>query len=419
MNVLVAVFCTLGVQEAAPAGAAPRHPEPSAEEFRAAQKAIRELFRAEYAQTSRAGRQALAARFLQFGRDPSEKPGMRYAVLREAIELGLQAEDPEKVLAALEELCARFVLDGVSLKEGVLSRLRSPAAAPEAAPAVARAWADLFREALALDAYDAASRIAPRAQAAARTAKDASIQGEVEALAKELPALREEYGRAVRSRAVLEENPADPEANATWGAFLCLVKGDWEKGLPLLARGADVKLREAAERDLAGPADPREQAAAGDAWAALAETERRAPRKARLVERASHWYRAALPRLEGIAKLKVAARLEEWEKSAPRPAGRAGGPAVDLLAWVDPAVHSVDPRSRWMLRGRALVSGENVGSQTFSRLQIPCVPPPEYDLTLVVRRMQGEGPFGVGLVAGGLRSGARCGSRRIRGCGPA
>ncbi len=363
---------------------------------------MRDLFKKDYAQTSKAARQALAAQFLQYGRNRDEKPVTRYTVLREAIDLSLLAEDAVTALGAADEVVKNFAVNEVALREEVLSKVRL--SSPEAARAAAQAYAELIQDAVDADAYDAASRAVPKAQAAARAAKDASLLEKIDALSKEIAELREEFGPAAKHRAILKENPADPEANAAYGAFLCLVKGEWEKGLPMLAKGADAKLREAAEKDLAAPADPREQAAAGDAWADLVTAERKAVRKAQLTARASHWYKSALPKLDGIAKLRVAARLDEWEKSAAKAKVRtAGGPGVDLLSWINPAEHSLDSQYRWSFRGRVLVSAPNSPDLKFTLLQVPCAPPPEYDVTVAVQLVKDAGPFGIGLAAGGHR----------------
>jgi len=75
-----------------------------------------------------------------------------------------------------------------------------------------------------------------------------------------------EFERAKQANTTLAKKPDDPEANFTAGKYLCLVKGDWDKGLPLLAKGSDAKLKELAQKELAGPKDAAEQAAVGDGW---------------------------------------------------------------------------------------------------------------------------------------------------------
>ena len=57
----------------------------------------------------------------------------------------------------------------------------------------------------------------------------------------------------IRSRggpAQLKANPGDTAAHLALGRYFCLVKGDWEAGLPHLAQGDDPDLKALAEEDL-------------------------------------------------------------------------------------------------------------------------------------------------------------------------
>jgi hypothetical protein len=97
------------------------------------------------------------------------------------------------------------------------------------------------------------------------------------------------------------------------------------------------------------------------------------------------------------------------EDAAPRPStGRAEraerlsrlqpsfkqGP-VDLLTLIDPAKDAVS--GVWLREGGALTCRR---SKEYLRLQIPCVPPPEYDLEILVERRGPLESFAVGLRAG-------------------
>ncbi len=65
-------------------------------------------------------------------------------------------------------------------------------------------------------------------------------------LVKVLKEAKQEYGRIEPARTLLKTNPNDAEANAAVGRFLCLGKGDWSAGLPLLAKGSPGPLKELA-----------------------------------------------------------------------------------------------------------------------------------------------------------------------------
>ena len=91
---------------------------------------------------------------------------------------------------------------------------------------------------------------------------------------------------AEAAQAQLKAKPADASAHLALGRYLCLLKGDWEAGLPHLARGDNPELKALAEDDLkhvplpwqpeAGKQPPAPVPAAAamklsDAWWELAE----------------------------------------------------------------------------------------------------------------------------------------------------
>ena len=117
----------------------------------------------------------------------------------------------------------------------------------------------------------------------------------------------------------------------TVGQWYCFVKGDWEKGLPLLAKGSREDLAQLAKQDLAKPATATEQASVGDAWWALAEKDR-TEAKASFRSRALFWYEKASPGLSGLEKVRVEKQIETLaqasggESHQPNPATKASGP---------------------------------------------------------------------------------------------
>lgn len=77
----------------------------------------------------------------------------------------------------------------------------------------------------------------------------------------------------------------------------------------MLAKCGDAKLAKFAKRDMAKPKKAADQAATGDGWWELAE-KKSGVEKHRLSERASYWYKKALPGLSGLAKTRVEKRLQ-------------------------------------------------------------------------------------------------------------
>jgi hypothetical protein len=125
-------------------------------------------------------------------------------------------------------------------------------------------------------------------------------------------------GEMKAAAAVLEKQPDDPAANLTVGKYHCFQKGDWEKGISLLARSGDPALKAAAALEVAAAADPANQVKAGDAWWDLAEKEQ-GKAQAALRARAIHWYQQALPEISGLAKAKAEKRVREFEAAGAAP----------------------------------------------------------------------------------------------------
>jgi hypothetical protein len=132
---------------------------------------------------------------------------------------------------------------------------------------------------------------------------------------------------------VLDKNPTEPAANLAAGRYLCFVKGDWDRGVPMLALGSDAKLKDVAVKDLRGANSAEEQAAIGDAWWELAETQQGSERDL-LRLRAGFWYQQAEPKLAGeLAGLKIKQRLAELKKGdrdIPTVASKATPPSAAL-----------------------------------------------------------------------------------------
>src|SRR5439155_5029168 len=116
----------------------------------------------------------------------------------------------------------------------------------------------------------------------------------------------------------LGKNANDAEASYQLGRYRCLVSGNWERGLPLLARGNNATGKALAEKQLADPKDPSARARLGDDCTRLAEAEK-GQVKRNLQRRAMHWYRLALPKLQGLTRVRVENELRALAKVFPLP----------------------------------------------------------------------------------------------------
>ena len=314
----------------APKAAARRAP-PAEAQRREAEKTVRELFKADYARRGASDLAALGRKLLGEGARLKEESAMKFALLSEARELAAQAGDVETAFAAVDELTGTFDVEALALKTAVLAAAARAVRTSEGAAALAEAGLRLADEAVATNAFDAATAALSRAEAAARAAQDPALLQSVLARGREVAGLRDEYRQLRTALKTLEEKPDDPAANLSVGLYRAFSRDDWARGLPHLAKGADSALAALAVRESESPAGAEAQAALGDAWREAAE-KRTGSMKGRFQTRALHWYQKSLSGLEGLARLKVEAHVEALAKSlAGTDSWRRG-----LVFWFEP-----------------------------------------------------------------------------------
>ena len=234
----------------------------------------------------------------------------------------------------------------------------------------ARLWCDRampkLDEAVANDDYDKAARLVSVAISVAREADDRQWGAELAARQKELERAKRGFASVQRSLDALAADPGDPEANLAAGQWYCFERRQWEKGLPLLAKGRDADLAALAHQEIAGADNPAEQLKLADAWWEHAETDR-SPMKPAIQSRAAYWYGQALPKLSGLEKVTAEKRLETASRAERPSAGAVGGAIIegDVALASQGAVVSGD-----MSRPERITDGEVAGGQAYAKW--PC-----------------------------------------------
>ncbi len=159
----------------------------------------------------------------------------------------------------------------------------------------------------------------------------------VDAIQKEFDAIKPDLAK-------LKDKPDDADASLHVGRFLCLFKGDWDGGLPLLAVGSDAKLAGLAKKDLNGPAAAADQLALADSWMDLANSET-GVKSQQIQLHALTWYKQAAPQLAGLDKAKDEKAMKDIEKIAEKIAvpDTAAEPGwVVLFRGADPTIWDTD-----------------------------------------------------------------------------
>ena len=176
----------------------------------------------------------------------------------------------------------------------------------------------------------------------------------------------------------MDDNPTEPAANLAAGCYLCFVKGNWNRGVAMLALGSDEPLKAVALMELRGAASADEQAAIGDAWWDVAEA-RQGDERDTLRLRAGFWYRQAEPSVAGgLVGLKIKQRLEAIAKldreipAAPLPPATPRTPPLAIAPFDEPTAKQ--HQAAWAKHLKVPVLWTNSIGMRFA-----LIPPGEFD----------------------------------------
>lgn len=304
---LIASAAWCDAPAAAPAGSGERLAIPKSLEQEKAEREVRERYKKELASRDPRDQVALARR-LRTVAETEDEPAMKFVLLREARELAIDGGDFRLTMDLIDEMGRLFAVDAREMKGNALSAGVDKTNLPPA-EAVAN-YLELADD--AIGAWDL--NLANKAAYAARkvAGRDKALLAQVTARDQIILKRNREFVLAKTAEKKLSQKPDDPQANGVVGRHLCFNVGQWETGLPYLAKGPPGPVTELAKKDLALPtaADAEAMAKTGDAWWDVADAKPQVPAGAGR-RRAVYWYEKAVPGLEGQRKADVAKRLGE------------------------------------------------------------------------------------------------------------
>jgi formylglycine-generating enzyme required for sulfatase activity len=282
-----------------------------------AEAVITNLFKDRYekAKTDAAAAGELATLLLKEGRATTDDPALRFAALSQARDLAARAGNIALALDAVADLTRFYAVDELTLKAAMLTAAAGKATTAEAAQALLGVAFACLDEAVATDNYPPATAVAAAAEQTLPQVKDnrPALAARLKQRAAEVEAARQHFEQVRPFLARLDKDRNDAEASLEVGRYAVISKGDFERGLPLLARGKGGALKALAAQDLANPAGAKEQVALGDAWDALAAAQPPLTRR-HLERRAYYWYDQALLQSESLGKTRVGQRHEQLAK---------------------------------------------------------------------------------------------------------
>jgi formylglycine-generating enzyme required for sulfatase activity len=370
-----------------PAAASPvvRQAPPGEAEQEKALKAAQDEIKAQWQQAQTpVAKGALAKQLLQQAIDRQNDGAGKFALFELARDMAAEAGDWELVQATIHAQAEAFVVDRFEIGDSVLADWAKRPQNLAERSALVEKIIKLLDE--ALDAPDVAA-----ADSLCKLAVSEAAKSHLKVLVQRAQNCKKRLAEAhrtaeilVKAQAALAANPNDEEAKLVVGRQLCFGKGDWEKGLPMLAHGSDEALRTLAQQDLAaqgsGPSNPQSPPSnpqspipnpllLADAWwnLALAAT---GTQKERLMLHAGRWYGvAAEDSPAGREGTKIEKRLLEIAKLRAR------------LPSPPPAVTPLDAqRARERQQAWAEYLGVPVKQANGLGMPLVLIPPGEFEM---------------------------------------
>jgi hypothetical protein len=282
-----------------------------------AEKMIRDIFKADYSRRLPAERHALATKLLDRAVETLDDPVARYVLFREAVDIAAQVGDISLVKTALDECQRHYALDRHRENVRVFTQAARVMVYAPQSKLLTDELLTAARAAIADDEYDLATELIEIAEpVASRSDNRMSLIQQVQALKRQVLGIQGEYSRlrdelGIPDPLVLQDQTLhNPQLRLQLGRFLCLFKGDWARGLPLLVESKADGLGELAAMDLVETDDPAEMVRRGDAWWARALVETDTVRD-QLQKRAVYWYESALPGIKGLSRARVEQLIQQ------------------------------------------------------------------------------------------------------------
>jgi len=275
----------------------------------AVRQVMREVFAEQLADRSIPGRRKLTAALLAQAEQSNRVPTDQFVLLAAAIDASVDAVNLPGALDAADRMAQAFDVDGLGVKADAALRVGPKSAMPDFAAQNVDAVLELSRDLARVDDYASAARVCAALQPAAAT--NPALRAQLMQRQRELVVARDAADRFARDLVRLKEFPDDPAANLAAGRYSCLIKGEWEAGLPLLAKGSDVSLKSIATRELTQARTPDETANVADAWWDTAAKQPDTASRAAVTAHAVALYERSLSDIAGLRKAQIEKRIAE------------------------------------------------------------------------------------------------------------
>ena len=327
-----------------------RLPVPSADAQQQVAAQLEEVYKLSGLKTPQQRLQS-AGDLFDLGKKSKENPAERFVLLRTAGELARDGGDAALMLKVIEAIAADYDVDQLSLKQDFLTKFAQAATSSQRIGSLVENSLPLVDQSLAEGRYDLAFQLIDAAYQACTRSAGKEHRKRVYDRRGEVQKLYQVWKKFQDALTTLKTAPDDAGANLIVAQWHCFRQGDWEQGLPHLAKVSDEALKSVAQQELESPpADSAAQIKLADAWWDLAQTAKGETKDA-LMLHAGTWYEKAQPKVTALfVKDKLTKRLEQIakiERPAPKVAG--GGPRPGKRPPRGKRVRPFDPATAQLL----------------------------------------------------------------------
>lgn len=291
---------------------AAKQPVPTEADQQQAMNLAKEIYGEEYATAKKMDqKRALAEKLLKKAAESKDDPASCFVLLKIARDISVTSGELELALKAIEQMALTFEIDLSNMKQDVFLQTAKSVQTQAQHESVARAAFGLIDDAVAKDAFEVATAICQAALVAGKEVRQKELVAQLSTRLNQITMLASSYTSFKQAMAVLKDQPTDAAANLAAGDFLCFSKGEWDRGLPMVALGNDAIVAALAKQELQASTSPDQRVKVGDGWWSFAEQQDDDNKKQQIQKHAGSWYQQALPELKGLVKDKVERRLKD------------------------------------------------------------------------------------------------------------
>jgi hypothetical protein len=303
---------------------AKKWPVPSKEAQAKIESLLQELYKDDLVKAEKdpVARGRLAQTMLFEGKETKDDAAGRYVLFSKAHQMAAEAGDVNTALQAADELAQGFLIPAGTIFQMKIKMLQQASkvvgATNDAYQSVIDRALVILDDTLDADDYPSSLDLIDAAEKAARKLRSLNLVVSIRKKQDEIVRLQKEFARWQPFAEKLAKDVTDPDANLEMGKYHALVKGNWDRGLPMLAQGSKSSLHSLAKSDLAMPDTDGSRRVVALGWFMFASSKTTdASMKTQALLRAYHWYQENLSTAKDDQRMLIESKLLEISSLLP------------------------------------------------------------------------------------------------------